>query len=78
MALDIIAMTLVIMLFQLPILWLVTIKDKEIARLNTALLRAERPEVAAVKERPVVRPEPEPMSDEDRAQLRARREMFKV
>ncbi len=45
---DAIVMALVIFFFQTPILFLVAQRDKEIKRLNTALLRVEKPAAAAV------------------------------
>lgn len=47
---DAIVMALVLAALQTPALYLVHLRDREIARLNKALLRAERPTVAAVVE----------------------------
>ncbi len=46
--LDILVLAFVIFLFQLPVFYLVSLRDAEIKRLNSALLRAERPEVSAI------------------------------
>lgn len=75
---DFLVMFVTFMLLQGPLLFLVGLKDREIRRLNTALLRSQRPEVAAVAERPVVRPDPEPITEEERIQRRARANMFKA
>lgn len=53
---DAIVMALVIFLFQTPVFYLVHLRDQEIRRLNKALLKVEKPIVAAAVasvERPV-------------------------
>lgn len=52
MLLDSIVLGLVILLLQLPVFYMVGLRDKEISRLNGLLLRVDRPAAAAVAEAP--------------------------
>ena len=86
MLLDLLVISLVIFVFQLPTLRLVAKRDQrieyleeKIQGLQNVLLRVEQPAVAAVVSvGDRSRPEPEPLTDKDREQIRARQDMFKV
>lgn len=58
---DALVMVLVIFLLQLPVFYLVYLRDQEIARLNKALLRVEKPTAAAIAE---AKPRPEKTQEE--------------
>lgn len=70
---DLLAMILVFFVFQIPGAYLVTIRDREITRLQEkneqlqkALLRVERPEIARVAERVA----PQEMTEDQIASLK--------